>query len=222
MDTPPFPSPIRIEELTEKDLSAVMDIDQECLGGLWTKAGYQREIDSPNSQILIMKLAREDASSDSHDPNATDQTHALSPPIAGEADHNLIGIGCAWFILEEAHITMLAIRPRYRRQGLGQILLITLLQNAMGRQSQWATLEVRTSNHAAQTLYGKLGFINIGQRKQYYQDTKEDALILWNKGLQKQSFHHDLEQLKQSTITRLHHNGWKIIDPMVTQTNKSS
>lgn len=218
----PTPSPIVIEELTEKDLSAVMQIDKECFGGLWNREGYQREIDSPNSQILIMKLALDAGTDDSYNICEASPTKAPSSQTISSGDTSIIGIGCAWFILEEAHITMLAIRPQYRRQGLGQLLLIKLLKNAIQKQSEWATLEVRVSNQAAQKLYEKLGFINIGQRKNYYQDTKEDALILWNKGLQKQSFHYDLEQLGESTTHHLRNKGWQMMSPMTTQTDKSS
>ncbi|NEP76631.1 ribosomal protein S18-alanine N-acetyltransferase [Okeania sp. SIO2G5] len=196
--------PAVIEELTVDDLSAVVQMDENCFGGLWTEAGYRREIESPNSQLLIVKEApelwKEESSSD-------------GSAEADGTDSSLIGIGCVWFILEEAHITVLAIQPPYRRQGLGQFLLITLLETAIQRQAEWATLEVRISNTVAQKLYKKLGFITIGQRKKYYQDTGEDALILWNKGLQNRSFHHDLEQLKQQTLVRLHKMGWMVTVP---------
>ena len=199
------PFPAVIETLTEADLSAVVQMDQDCFGGLWTEAGYRREIESPNSQLLIMKAA----------PMLKEQSLPSASVSVGTEQTNstLMGIGCVWFILEEAHITILAIQPPYRRQGLGQLLLITLLENAIHRQAEWATLEVRISNHAAQKLYERLGFVTIGQRKKYYQDTGEDALILWNKGLQNQSFHHDLEQLKQQTVARLQKTGWAITTP---------
>ena len=193
------PFPIIIEELTEQNLSAVMQMDQECFGGLWTEEGYRREISSPNSQILIIKSISE---LEAAQPSSLTPNEIRYP--------NLIGVGCVWFILEEAHITVLAIQPPYRRQGLGQLLLVALLETAIHRQSEWATLEVRISNHAAQKLYAKLGFVTIGQRKKYYRDTGEDALILWNKGLQKRSFHYDLEQLKQQTVVRLQEAGWAI------------
>ena len=184
--------PAVIEELTEGDLSAVMQMDQECFGGLWTEAGYRREIESPNSQLLIMKAV----------PTLKEQPSTSVSGEMGQTDSNLMGVGCVWFILEEAHITVLAIQPPYRRQGLGQFLLITLLETAIRRQSEWATLEVRISNHVAQKLYERLGFVTIGQRKKYYQDTGEDALILWNKGLQKQSFHYHLMGYNLTPIQR--------------------
>lgn len=204
------PCSLVIEELTEQDLPAVIQMDQECLGGLWTESGYRREIDSPNSQLLILKPASQTSSSLSlsSSPPAL-QCEPFAPPPTPNAT-TIIGIGCVWFILEEAHITILAIHPPYRRQGLGQFLLITLLETAIQRQSKWATLEVRLSNQSAQKLYEKLGFIALGKRKKYYQDTGEDALILWNKGLQNPSFHNDLKYLQQQTLARLKNTGWTI------------
>lgn len=161
-----------------------MVLDQACFGGLWKENGYKREIDSPNSQLLLLKT------------------------VCGDS----MGLGCVWFILEEAHITLLGIHPHYRRQGLGKFLLLILLQSAISRGAKWATLEVRVSNAPAQSLYQSLGFVTIGRRKHYYQDTKEDALILWNKELQKQSFHHNLEQHRHEVITRLHNSGWNVVE----------
>lgn len=208
------PFPVAIEELTEQNLSAVLQMDKDCFGGLWTEAGYRREIDSPNSQLLIMKSA---SGTTEHLPEYVPKNAPGNMPTGSSPqpflEPKIIGIGCVWFILEEAHITVLAIQAPYRRQGLGQLLLTTLLETAIQRQSEWATLEVRLSNLPAQKLYEKFGFITIGQRKKYYPDTGEDALILWNKGLQKRSFHHDLEQLKDTTVERLNKKGWIVSPP---------
>ena len=137
--------------LTHELLPAVLELDQVCLGGLWTEAGYRREIDSPNSDLLALL-----------------------------ANDHVIGLGCVWAILDEAHITTLAIHPDYHRRRLGQFLLIQLLLRAEQRALTHATLEVRTSNQRALSLYQKFGFHTAGRRKRYYKDG-EDALILWCK-----------------------------------------
>ncbi|MEC4807057.1 MAG: ribosomal protein S18-alanine N-acetyltransferase [Jaaginema sp. PMC 1079.18] len=151
-------SPVFLKPITAADLDAVVELDRVCLGGLWTKAGYQRELDSPNSELWAI---------------------ARSP----QQPQSLIALGCFWAILEEAHITLLAVAPAYRRQGLGRLLLATLLQQAQKRGLERATLEVRCSNQAAIALYQKFGFKIAGTRKKYYQDNQEDALILWLGGL---------------------------------------
>lgn len=174
----PCMRPIRVVPLTADLLSAAVTLDQLCFGQLWTKEAYQRELDSPNSELLTLQ-----------------SSEVVSVP--------LLGLGCFWAILEEAHITLLAIHPQYQQQGLGQLLLLELLAAAHRRGLERATLEVRVSNEPAFKLYQKFGFAIAGRRKGYYQDTKEDALILWRGDLHKPSFTQDFQALKQQIEYRL-------------------
>lgn len=144
-----------LKSIEEKHLDALVQLDQLCLGGLWTKEGYQRELSSPNSELLGL----------------FDQQEIL------------IGFGCFWAILEEAHITVLMVHPDSQGQGLGKFLLNSLLEAAVKRKLERATLEVRASNDVALSLYKKFGFKVAGTRKGYYKQTGEDALILWRSGL---------------------------------------
>lgn len=165
-------------------LSSVLELDQLCFGGLWTLDGYQRELDSPNSDLL-----------------------GLSIPVGS---HSLLGMGCLWAILEEAHITILAVHPQYQRQGLGQALLYALLTAAFDRGLERATLEVRASNQPALSLYQKFGFKTAGIRRCYYKDTGEDALILWRGDLQEPEFAQTLADWERQTRSRLHAAGWDL------------
>jgi ribosomal-protein-alanine N-acetyltransferase len=122
----------------------------------------------------------------------------------------IIGIGCFWTILEEAHITLLGIHPEYQGQGLGQLLLYALLKKAVNQKLEWATLEVRTTNIAALSLYQKFGFEIVGKRKKYYQVTGEDALILWQKKLAQPEFKKDLLYWQAQINERLQKEGWLI------------
>lgn len=167
--------------LTEGELDAVVALDQLALGGLWSREGYQRELASPNSDLLGLW-----------------------------ADGELVGLTCLWAILEEAHITTLAIAPPYQRQGLGHWLLLQLLGVAQGRGLERATLEVRESNTAALGLYQRLGFKIAGRRKGYYPDTGEAALICWLGGLDQPWVRSQLQaQLTQAQL-RLQDQGWRI------------
>ncbi|XGB42418.1 MAG: ribosomal protein S18-alanine N-acetyltransferase [Nodosilinea sp. LVE1205-7] len=140
-------------EPSPQDIAALVDLDRRSLGGIWSAATYGREIESPNSCLRILTRP------------------VLEPPL-------LIGLGCYWRILEEAHLTLLAIDPAYQRRGLGQWLLVQLLTHACDQQLQRATLEVRCSNQVAILLYQSFGFQVLGQRRRYYGDG-EDALVLW-------------------------------------------
>ncbi|MEM7062743.1 MAG: ribosomal protein S18-alanine N-acetyltransferase [Cyanobacteria bacterium P01_B01_bin.77] len=180
-------TPLTCQLLTEELLPAVLELDQLCLGGLWTEAGYRREIESPNSDLLVLQTANQ-----------------------------VMGLGCLWAILEEAHITTLAIHPDYHRQHLGQLLLTQLLQLARGRELTHATLEVRKSNHIALNLYQKFGFQTAGERKKYYGDG-ENALILWC-SLPKVANDQYLGQLEQECIESLHKHRYQWF-PCVTFTH---
>ena len=82
-----------------------------------------------------------------------------------------------WFILDEGHITNIAVRPDRRGMGYGEMAARAMIQLAADSGMNWMTLEVRRSNAAAQALYHKLGFIDVGYRKRYYEN-REDALIM--------------------------------------------
>lgn len=157
-----------IKPLVPGHLPAVLALDQECFGGLWSEAGYLRELASDNSELWC--IFRQDS---------TD-----SPEETG----NLVGFGCFWSILEECHLTILAIAPEYRRQGWGKCLLRYLLQRAQVLGLERATLEVKESNAGAIALYTSLGFKKAGLRRGYYQETGENALILWLNHLERHDF----------------------------------
>ena len=84
-----------------------------------------------------------------------------------------------WIIVGEGHITNIAVDPAYRNQGIGKAVLGSLIEEAERRKLTGVTLEVRESNIEAINLYKKFGFICAGIRKDYYHDTKEDAIIMW-------------------------------------------
>jgi len=178
---------IEIKPLIPSQVSEILALDQLCLGGLWTAEAYLREIDSPNSTLIILQLRDDQFESD---------------------EVQIIGMGCLWSIIEEAHITLLGIHPDYRRQGLGQLLLFTLLEDAIARQLKWATLEVNENNIAAIELYQKLGFQVAGKRKGYYQPAGDDALVLWLKGIEQPEFQLDLAQWQQQLRDRLSKNAY--------------
>ncbi len=173
---------LEIKRLTSELLPAVLDLDQQCFGGLWTLEGYQRELESPNSDLLILVA------------------HGSL----------VIGLGCLWAILDEAHITIVAVHPDYQRLGFGQAILLAVLQTAHQRGLERATLEVRTSNQSAINLYQKFDFREAGRRKRYYPDTGEDASILWRSGLQHPNFPDFLTNWQTQVCDRLHENNWTL------------
>ena len=100
--------------------------------------------------------------------------------FAGRADGKVVGYGGMWLILDEAHITNIAVHPDYRNRGFGRMIMQTLMQEASRLGIERMTLEVRVSNRPAIHLYESMGFERGGVRKGYYSNNREDALIMWN------------------------------------------
>jgi ribosomal-protein-alanine N-acetyltransferase len=120
-----------------------------------------------------------------------------------QAQPNLIGLGGFWLMADEAHINTLAVHPTWRRLGLGEWLLQTLIKEAQVLGATVATLEVRPSNHAALALYQKYNFQEVGRRPGYYTDNGEDALILTTSPLSSLDYQAMLDQRKRRLSQRL-------------------
>jgi len=190
-----------LQPLTSELLPATLVLDQLCFGGLWTLEGYQRELDSPNSELLILQISQ---------ARPTSEKQSVELALTDDLAAPLVGFGCFWAIVDEAHITLVAVHPKYQGQGLGQALLYALLQKARQRGLERATLEVRASNQPALLLYEKFGFQEAGRRRRYYEETGEDALILWRGGLQSPEFAQSLVDWRQQVQARLHQAGWSL------------
>ncbi|MBC7973235.1 MAG: ribosomal protein S18-alanine N-acetyltransferase [Verrucomicrobia bacterium] len=162
-------------------------------------AGETGERENPDSPVTTQNSKLSSAAARSATPNSK----LLTP---------LLGLGCYWAILEEAHITMLAIDPAYQHQGLGQALLHALMSSAHQRGLERATLEVRLSNQAALALYQKFDFREAGRRRRYYPDNGEDALVLWRGGLQAPEFSDHVAVWQRQVDHRLHETGWQLTD----------
>ena len=106
------------------------------------------------------------------------QTNRLAHYLVIRVGPQIVGYAGLWLMVDEAHVTTFAIHPDWRRQQLGERLLIALLDIALDRRAAEATLEVRLSNLAARRLYEKFGFRPVGIRPRYYTDNNEDALIM--------------------------------------------
>lgn len=138
-----------------EDIDGVLQVEHDCFTVPWSRTAFEAEVnDNQLARYLVVETAG-----------------------------RLIGYAGMWMILDEAHVTNIAIIAGYRRQGLGERLLLELMDLAKQLGAGSMTLEVRPSNTAAQKLYRKLGFEKRGIRRQYYSDTKEDALIMWREKL---------------------------------------
>ena len=136
--------------MTLEDVDAVHDIERQCFTIPWSRDAFLREVNE--NQCARYVLLKEDG-----------------VPVA------YAGV---WFVLDEGHITNIAVRPDRRRRGYGERVTRAMMQLCADSGMGYLTLEVRRSNTAAQSLYRKLGFVEVGCRKRYYADTGEDALVM--------------------------------------------
>jgi ribosomal-protein-alanine N-acetyltransferase len=144
-------SALEFRSMRYEDIPHVCEIEQEAFSTPWTSGAFQNELS--NNQFA----------------------HYMILDIGGE----VAGYGGMWIIMDEAHVTNIAIRDTYRGQKLGKRLLQELMRTASFLGAKRMTLEVRASNHIAQSLYDKLGFASAGIRRGYYTDNREDAIIMW-------------------------------------------
>jgi len=112
----------------------------------------------------------------------------LRRSLARATETQLAGYGGFWVMGDEAHISTIAIHPAFRRRGLGGLLMVHMVEEAIALSARLVTLEVRVSNLSAQRLYESLGFVEVGLRKNYYHDNKEDALIMTVEGVETEAY----------------------------------
>jgi ribosomal-protein-alanine N-acetyltransferase len=151
----PGGSGLILREMTLADLDQVEAIDQVSFPTPWPKQAFHFELtQNQNALCWVAELAEP-----GHQPV-------------------LVAAIVVWLILDEAHVSTLAVHPRYRQRGIAQRLLAKVLLACAHAGAVQAYLEVRANNHAAQSLYRKFGFDAVGIRKGYYQDTGEDAVLM--------------------------------------------
>ena len=140
---------LQLQRLSPAHLEACLALDQAALNGLWTRAQWQQELLEPQRPCIGL--------------------------LEGD---QLLAMACGWLVVDELHITAVAVTPKRRRQGLGHRVLQGLLAEARIRGATQATLEVSASNEAAAGLYARCGFRTAGIRRGYYRNG-DDALIQW-------------------------------------------
>jgi len=205
-----------LDPLSSTLIPKVLELDELCFGGLWNESGYRREIESPNSDLIAVtytpsnsNVLEEVVSAEISDSLAASSSLEDVPRFSKDTRY-ILGIACAWAIVDEAHLTLLAVHPTARRQGFGRLLMWATLYHAHYRGMKRATLEVRSSNTGAFSLYTRFGFDVAGSRKKYYKDTGEDALILWRGGLQHPNFPPMLDQWNLESREILSKHGWQV------------
>jgi ribosomal-protein-alanine N-acetyltransferase len=139
------------------DLEAVLQIERVSFHTPWSRKAFEHELE--RNRVAGLWVAR--------------GARAGEPRAVG-----VVGYLCLWAVADEVHVTNLAVHPAWRGEGIGRLLLGTLLAYHRGQGARRAFLEVRPGNAEARRLYEGLGFQEVGRRRGYYIDTGEDALLL--------------------------------------------
>ncbi|MCE5260185.1 MAG: ribosomal protein S18-alanine N-acetyltransferase [Chloroflexi bacterium] len=168
--------PYEITPMVLDDVPTVHTIELEAFSLPWSAAAFAHELkDNPSSQYLVLRYKPYIYEPPARRLLPRVMRHLVQSPTNDPA---LLGYGGYWMVLEEAHICTLALRGEWRGRGLGELLLLSLIESALTRQAEAVTLEVRVTNYRAQNLYAKYGFEVVGKRIGYYTDNNEDALIM--------------------------------------------
>ena len=142
---------IIIRHMTKDDVDAVYNVEENCFVDPWSKDSIRKELKNDLARYLV-----------------------------AEVDNKVVGYIGIWFVVDEGHITNVAVHSNYRGKKIGDKLVSEMVELCKENDLVAITLEVRTSNTVAQNLYRKYGFRMAGIRKEYYSDNKEDAIIMWN------------------------------------------
>lgn len=139
--------------------------------------------------------------------------------IVSRYDNRIIGYAGMWVIMDEAHITTIAVDPAYRRQKVGERLLLAMIDACMIRGACRMTLEVRKTNMPAQNLYRKYGFYSAGLRKGYYTDNAEDAIIMWTEDLRNSASQKRLKENREALFNTIESQEEKQEAPVTPQSS---
>ncbi len=142
---------IVIRPMTKDDVDDVYKVEEDCFVDPWSKESIRKELKNDLARYLV-----------------------------AEIDGEIVGYVGVWFVVDEGHITNVAVHSNYRGKKIGDKLVKEMVELCRQSNIVAMTLEVRVSNIVAQNLYKKYGFKMGGIRKEYYSDNKEDAIIMWN------------------------------------------
>lgn len=170
--------PYCISAMTSSDLDEVLAIERVSFAVPWSARSFLSELALPYGVYRVARTSAGGWPAGASDEKRSWWERAMRRPTARAPRGMLVGYAGMQVILDEGHITTIAVHPEYRGRGVGELLLLDLFEQSAQRGVVRLTLEVRVSNLPAQALYRKYGFAVAGRRLRYYANG-EDALIMW-------------------------------------------
>ena len=200
--------------MQDKDIPQVIDIDREAFPTQWPQPSYssfKQELRNRLAHYIVAvkmnELFTETIAESEANKTLWNKLICLKEflyrgqlqkaPLPPPQKEMIIGMAGYWLMVGEAHVTTIAVRNAYRKRGIGEYLLMKIIDMAVELKASMVTLEVRISNLQAQALYEKYGFNNAGTRKRYYADNGEDAYIMTAGAINSSSFQAHLKELKR-------------------------
>lgn len=203
-----------IRRMEDKDIPQTLQLDREAYPTQWprpTYTGIKHELRNRLARYVVAVKQAEPQPVPAKNNNNNGLQQALSyikhlldhdrffgPEQPRPSSEYIVGMAGFWIMVDEAHITTIATREAYRRQGIGEWLLIAVIETALELKASVITLEVRASNKSAQELYQKYAFKHVGLRRHYYSDNGEDALIMTTDTFTSETFRSYLGKLKEA------------------------
>ncbi len=216
----------------KEDVTQVTEIDREAFPTDWPPPNYQHELRNRLAHYIV--ACNEEKTVDNPEVKASSEKgltglasrsrrllsrhRFFNNKLPLSPEYYITGFTGFWVMTDEAHITNIAVRETYRRQGIGELLLISTIDLATELKARIITLEVRASNTAAQSLYLKYSFTHVGVRRGYYidrgrsLDNREDGLLMSIQDITLATFQAHFQQLKQT-----HSRKWGIAFYQIVQ-----
>jgi ribosomal-protein-alanine N-acetyltransferase len=207
---------LSVRPMELEDIPQVSGIEREAFPPPWPATNFRRELTSSSlTHYLVVyeelyeskRLDGEPEGADCNVRSSKSKLETLRSSLRRlfrpEADRiaprqRILGFVGIWFMANEAHIANIAVREAYRQRGVGELLLISVIKLAIEHNAQFITLEVRFTNKVAQALYKKYGFVEVGTRRAYYTDNREDALLMTADGITSALFEDNFLRLSQA------------------------
>ena len=207
---------VALRRMRAEDIPQVVDIEQEAFSPGWVGTPFRRDLNSRYCRFLVAYLPDDDeanslddaARSASDAPDASMWERMLQGVksalgLSGQRfSDQLAGYVGIWLQGSQAHITEIAVRESLRGQGIGELLLIGTVRVALEQGMDEVTLEARVSNFIAQALYSKYGFNEMGIRKNYYADNREDAVIMTTDAIHTGAYQEKFTRLQERFLER--------------------
>ena len=220
-----------VEPMRVEHIPAVATIERRCFTQPWPSNAYRKELQSnrmahyfvvrrlddengARSGVAVRQTVPALSTAPSSAPTENGILGKLSRLFRGPTDtpsspaidaelRTIVGYAGLWLMTDEAHITTIAVDPSVQGYGIGELLLLGLIDRAKQIGARWLTLEVRVSNEVAQNLYRKYTFKEMGVRRRYYSDNGEDALVMWTDPIDSETFQEALRRNREVLSRKL-------------------